>query len=101
MTIETLSNETKIYHSNDGSIVFIKNNRVHRDDGPAMILENGSKVWYKNDKIHREDGPAVEGIDGHYEWFLNDVKYSLNKWLKIVNLSISDKVLIKLIYGGR
>ena len=31
----------------------------------------GTKEWYRNDKLHREDGPAIEYVDGTKEWWLN------------------------------
>ena len=36
------------------------------------VYSNGNKLWYLNDKLHREDGPAVEGADGTKKWYLND-----------------------------
>ncbi len=32
---------------------------------------NGSKLWYRNGKQHREDGPAREWADGGKDWWLN------------------------------
>lgn len=40
----------------------------HREDGPAIELDDGSKFWCMNDDLHREDGPAIES-DGHRDWF--------------------------------
>ena len=37
-------------------------------NGP-IVYESGSKYWYKNDKQHREDGPAVEHVNGCKEWW--------------------------------
>ena len=28
--------------------------------------------WFKNDKLHREDGPAMEGDDGACVWYLEE-----------------------------
>jgi hypothetical protein len=40
---------------------------------PAMEEDTfGNKSWYLNDKLHREDGPAVEWADGDKYWYLND-----------------------------
>jgi len=33
--------------------------------------EYGDKSWYLNDKLHREDGPAVESANGDKSWYLN------------------------------
>ena len=35
---------------------------------------DGSKEWYKDDKRHREDGPAIEQADGTTEWYKNGEK---------------------------
>ena len=47
------------------------NNKLHREDGPAIEYSNGGKSWYLNGERHREDGPAVEWINGYKEWYLN------------------------------
>ena len=60
---ETLPSGTKIWYLNE---------KIHREDGPAVEDANGTKFWYLNDKRHREDGPAIERFDGTKEWFLND-----------------------------
>jgi len=49
----------------------ITDNKLHREDGPAIIYVNGDKFWYINGKIHREDGPAVEYNSGTKEWWIN------------------------------
>jgi hypothetical protein len=48
------------------------NDKLHREDGPAIECANGDKYWYINDQFHREDGPAVEFANGTKEWYLND-----------------------------
>ena len=37
---------------------------------------NGTKKWYLNNKLHREDGPAVEYTNGDKVWYLNGKLYS-------------------------
>ena len=37
----------------------------------VKVLTSGTKKWYLNDKLHREDGPAVEYADGTKCWYLN------------------------------
>ena len=66
-TCQTYPNGTKKWWLND---------KLHREDGPAVEHTNGYKVWYLNSKIHREDGPAVEHANGDKEWWLNDKHYS-------------------------
>jgi hypothetical protein len=36
---------------------------------------NGCKAWYKNNKLHREDGPAVIFKSGTKEYWLNGKWY--------------------------
>ena len=40
----------------------------------VKVYNNGTKAWYLNDKIHREDGPAVELANGDKSWYLNGKK---------------------------
>jgi len=37
----------------------------------VKVYPNGDKEWYLDDKLHREDGPAVECTDGTKAWYLN------------------------------
>ena len=55
----------------DGDKVWYINGKEHREDGPAMEYADGEKVWSLNGELHREDGPAVERADGYKMWFLN------------------------------
>ena len=45
-------------------------------DYKVRIHSNGTKEWYLDNKLHREDGPAVERADGDKAWFLNGKKLS-------------------------
>lgn len=45
-----------------------QNNRLHREDGPAVIYPNGVSEWYSKGKLHRLDGPAIEYPDGTGFW---------------------------------
>ena len=59
----------KVYE--DGTKYWYLNDKLHREDGPAIELVNGSKFWYLNAKLHREDGPAIEYANGGKYWCLN------------------------------
>jgi hypothetical protein len=48
------------------------NDKLHREDGPAIEYSDGSKSWYLNGKLHREDGPAIEWANGSKWRYLND-----------------------------
>ena len=77
------------FYSNAGTI-WMQDECIHREDGPAIEWPDGTKAWYLNDKEHREDGPAVEYANGDREWWINGVeyteelfhKYQLNKKLE-------------------
>ena len=58
------------------------NDKLHREDGPAVERTDGTKYWYLDGKRHREDGPAIERIDGTKEWYLNGVEYTEADWRK-------------------
>ena len=38
----------------------------------VKVRADGTKEWYLNDKLHREDGPAIEYDNGYKAWYLND-----------------------------
>ena len=59
------------------------NGKQHRENGPAIEYKDGSKVWYKNGKCHREDGPAVELINGIAYWWLNGVQYTKPEFFRL------------------
>lgn len=59
-----------------GTICYYSNNKLHREDGPAIewtagAARAGDKYWYLNGKLHRVDGPAVELNNGVKLWYLN------------------------------
>ena len=62
--------KVKVYEDGDKS--WYLNDKLHREDGPAVEWPNGYKSWYLNGQRHREDGPAVERADGSKFWYLND-----------------------------
>lgn len=36
---------------------------------------NGNKAWLKNNKFHRLNGPAIEFISGEKEWYIQGIRY--------------------------
>lgn len=56
----------------DGSQLWFIHGKRHRDDGPGVIMGNGSHSWYINDQLHREDGPALMGVYIGQEWWVQD-----------------------------
>lgn len=55
------------------------------------INENQSEFYYKEGKLHREDGPAIVLIDGHKEWWVDGEVYA---WLCVFTM-IKDGIYIK------
>lgn len=47
------------------------NDKLHREDGPAVEHASGYKSWYLNGQLNRNGGPAVEYTNGNKEWYLN------------------------------
>ena len=58
-------------HNNNGSKYWYINDKLHREDGPAIEFVRGHKEWFINGKLHRTDGPAIEYADGSKLWYLN------------------------------
>lgn len=56
-------------------IVWMKNGKVHREDGPAIEHQSGYAAWYFEGRKHRLDGPAIIWSDGSHEWFLNGLRH--------------------------
>ena len=50
--------KVKIYSNK--SIYWYLNDKLHREDGPAVKYSCGYKAWFINGKHHREDGPAID-----------------------------------------
>ena len=42
-----------------------------KEQPECEVDASGNKRWYLNDKLHREDGPAVEYPGGYKEWLLH------------------------------
>jgi hypothetical protein len=42
----------------------------------VKVFNEGTKEWYLNNKLHREDGPAMEYADGSKSWYLNGIELS-------------------------
>jgi hypothetical protein len=73
-------NKDERFHREDGPAIeytsgdkfWYINGKLHRDNGPAKDCANGDKLWYRNGLCHREDGPAIECASGNKHWYLND-----------------------------
>jgi len=75
ITEELPGGAIKQTHRYTGTIrYFDEKNKLHREDGPAVIYPDGYQKWYYNNKLHRFGGPAVIYPDGRKEWWLNGKK---------------------------
>ncbi len=88
------------YENLYGTVRWYKDDKLHREDGPAIEYEGGAKAWYVNGKLHREDGPAWEASDGTKYWYLFDrsvTEEEFNHWLakKQLNERLTEQLEVK------
>jgi hypothetical protein len=61
------------------------NDKLHRENGPAVELCDGYKAWHKYGRYHNENGPARIWASGKKEYWLNNSYYSNafsdNEWI--------------------
>lgn len=58
-----------------GDVLFFKNGKYHKEDGPAFFSKYRDKHWFKEGKRHRLDGPAIEWNHGKKEWYIEGREY--------------------------
>ena len=80
--------------------------KIHREDGPAIILHTGTEIWCFDGEYHRLDGPAYIWVNSTPEWWFNGyyVDDMIKSWaeendIDLDNLTEVDKALIKLVWG--
>lgn len=56
-------------YEEDGNVKWYKNDKYHREDGPALEWSNLTTEWYVDGIRHREGGPAYQSIDGKIRWY--------------------------------
>jgi hypothetical protein len=71
--------------ANSDRVVWELDDKLHREDGPAVIWAHGAQRWYLNGNLHRTDGPAYIRADGTQRWFLNDRAYTEQEWQNAVS----------------
>ena len=74
----------------DGYKSWYINGKLHRDDGPARECANGYKSWYINGKLHRDDGPAAEWADGSKYWYINGEPLAEQEFLARTNANYNN-----------
>ena len=68
-TIEYINGDTEYVEEENGNKGWYKNDKRHREDGPAEEYKNGYRAWWIDGKLHRDDGPAVEFPNGYQAWY--------------------------------
>lgn len=48
-----------------------ENNRLHKENGPAIEYSDGDKEWWIKGELHRLDDAAIEYADGSKQWWIN------------------------------
>ena len=77
------TNFSGILQNVHGSIYWYLNNKLHREDGPAIIYWNNTKMWIRHGELHRLDGYAVESYlddDNNNEYWILGKKYSKEQY---------------------
>ena len=98
--MDFMTKKPKIEIDEFGTIQYLLDGQLHREDGPAYIWRHGSQEWYQNGVIHRTDGPAYEAADGYVSWHLNGNEYEFEEWLEANDeIDDEDRTLLKLQYG--
>lgn len=72
--IKTINHDNEVLerHFHNGTIAWYKNNRLHKEDGPAVVNPSkGERIWYQNGLMHNENGPAYENDLGTKVWLIN------------------------------
>jgi uncharacterized protein len=92
----------KTRHFNGGNIQskmwFDENERLHRNNGPAVIYYHDDlqhnkdyECWYKHGELHRKDGPAYISYMKHRDalyierYYINGKSISKTDFKKIIN----------------
>ena len=87
-----------LYVEVNGDRFWYKDDKLHREDGPAVVWADGSCEWYRDDHRHREDGPAAIWTNGSCEWYYQDIKYSFEAWCEVTNRTPEAATLLRLKY---
>ena len=73
----------QIFRTDEGTI-HMKDGKIHRDGGPAIMLVDGHKEWWCDGQPHRLDGPAIQyngSEDKPDQWFIHGKEYSENEFI--------------------
>jgi hypothetical protein len=77
--------EYRVITYNYGDVVWLLNNELHREKGPAVFggPDFSYKHWYQNYLYHRLDGPAVIWANDDKRWYINGKEITEQKHTKV------------------
>ena len=58
-----------VRRKSEAGTFYYKGPKLHRDDGPAVIMRGGKMKWYNNGNLHRDGGPAATWPNGKEEYW--------------------------------
>lgn len=68
----------------------------------VIKMSNGSEIWMKNKRLHREDGPALYStISGRSSFYLEGRQYRFEDWVKKVKISSKNLTILCLKHSER
>lgn len=73
-----ITGEEGVDYNDETGVIFYKDGKAHRIDGPAIQWNNGNKYWKVNGEFHRLDGAAKEYADGEKHWYVNGKLHRLD-----------------------
>lgn len=60
-------------------VMFLADDKLHREDGPAVIYRDGETQWFINGNRHRLDGgPVIEKPNGFKSWWVNGKRHRID-----------------------
>jgi hypothetical protein len=61
----------------DGTILWYKDDELHKEDGPALVLPDGTMTWFRKGQVHSyNDQPAIITKDGKFKaWYDSGVRH--------------------------
>ena len=64
----------RVVHGRLGCITYYDKDGINsRVGGPAnIVIRDGYESWYQDGKLHREDGPAIILPNGTEKWIINN-----------------------------
>jgi len=83
--------EGKYFSKNDVDTPW---NKLHREDGPAVIWDDGQIEWYIDGKLHKLDGPAVHFKNGGKGYYISGKRLDeeeVETWIKENNINLKTK----------